>query len=67
MSRLTADSQEVYTISLYGTNGYEEEIADCDEEYGAVIRAQEEVGEYIARTGEYCYCKIEHRVVPIYR
>ncbi len=67
MSRLTTESQEVWAPVLYGIGGSEEEIAEYYDEEDAVIRAQEEIGKYIAKTGEYCYCVIEHRVVPIYK
>lgn len=69
MSSLTAETKVVWTLILYPISGGEFEIADYDYECedGALVRAQEEVCDYIANTGEYCYCKLERRVVPIYK
>lgn len=67
MSTLTNESQEVYTVLRYDLGGGEFEVADYLYEEDAIVRAQEEIGRYIAETGTYCYCKIERRVVPIYK
>ncbi len=69
MSSLTTETREVWTIILYPMSGGEFEIAEYDYECeeAAFTRAQEELSEYIAKTGCHAYCKLERRVVPIYK
>lgn len=66
MSSLTTETREVWIPILYGIDGSEIELAECHDESLAVIRAQEAIREFIVMNNTYCYCKIEHRIVPIY-
>lgn len=69
MSCLTKETREVLVIVLHTYRGTiditEYDYDDCLE--GARARAREEVSDYVAKTGEYAYCTIEHRVIPIYK
>lgn len=69
MSCLTTETREALVIILHTSRGdieiAEYDYDDCSE--GARARAHEEVSDYVAKTGEYVYCTIEHRVIPIYR
>ena len=68
MSHLTTETRELFVIVLHTSKGaveIGEYDYDCLE--GARARALEEVSDYIAETGEYAYCTIEHRVIPIYK
>jgi hypothetical protein len=69
MSCLTTETREALVIILHTSRGdieiAEYDYDDCSE--GARARAHEEVRDYVAKTGEYAYCTIERRVIPIYR
>ena len=69
MSCLTKETREVLVIILHTSEDAievaEYDYDDCLE--GARARAHEEVSDYVAETGEYAYCTIEHRVIPIYK
>ena len=69
MSRITAETKEVWIVLLHMSGNATVEIDeyDYDCEEGAIARAHEELSEYIEKTGCDGYCTLEHRIVPIYK
>lgn len=69
MSRLTSETKEVWVVLLHlpGNAIVEVDEYDYDCREGAIARAKEGVSEYVEKTGEYGYCTLEYRVVPIYK
>lgn len=69
MSRITTETKEVWVVLLHLPGGATCELDEYDYECkeGAIARAHEELSEYVEKTGEYGYCTLEYRVVPIYK
>ena len=72
MSSLTKETQIVYTVLRYYYDSqkgdvFDGESGDYYDEDGAIIDAQEYIGKQFDDYGRFAYCKIEKRVVPIYR
>jgi hypothetical protein len=67
MSSLTTETVEVWVVIKVDIAHRELEIAEYPSEVEAVQRAQEEIAYYVEQFNTFCHCKIEHRVVPIYK
>ena len=67
MSSLTTETKEVWVIIRIDLAGREWEFAEYDTEDAAIQRAREEIADYIEQFNSFCYFRIEHRIVPIYK
>lgn len=47
--------------------GYSSEVGDFTSEDDAIRRAKEEIADGIEKFNSYYFCKIEHRIIPIYK
>ena len=66
MSSLSAETKEVWAVIRHDESGASYELAEYIFEDDAVARAREEVEKYVTRSNCYCWCTIEHRIMPIY-
>lgn len=67
MFKLTSSTEKVYLPVLFDKDG--ERVADGMEfhtQEKAEDHASAMVGEYVKEVGEYCYARIDTRIVPIY-
>lgn len=67
MSSLTTETKEVWVVIRRDFLDNETELAEYDDEESAVERAHAELSWYIEQTKSFAICRIEHRIVPIYK
>lgn len=67
MSRLTSETKEVWVVIRRDFLGRDNELAEYNDEESAVERARAELSWYIEQIKSFATCRIEHRVVPIYK
>jgi hypothetical protein len=67
MSTLSTEVTKVYAVVLYYPNGSKADYGEFIFEDEAEERAKEVIEVSVRSTGEYYYCTIEKRIVPIYK